>query len=243
MRMKIAYAALSALHVLDVGEGDARRALARIIEIKLVSWRDTRHRRRDPRRCWSRWRQQIRPASCARPRRSSAPSGTPPARNRPAGRIRPSSRTFSTSSCSGPTTPTSAGEPSSGRNTCTTPSSAMSCSACFSFLAFIASMQPHAAQDFRREVRHADEIRAPRLRSACRRCAACRGWGCRPCRRQRPHRRCARSCAKKNTRRRRRHRLAGAHLLDLHAARELAGAKPHEGDAVAVVRDPCSPGS
>jgi hypothetical protein len=29
--------------------------------------------------------------------------------------------------------------------------------------------------------------------------------------------------------------LAGAHLLHLHAAGELAGAQPHEGDAVAVV--------
>jgi hypothetical protein len=68
-----------------------------------------------------------------------------------------SSRTRSTSSCSGPTTPTSAGEPSCGRNTCTTPSSASCCSASFSFLAFIASGQPHAAQDFRREARHAEE--------------------------------------------------------------------------------------
>src|SRR5215208_1586960 len=50
------------------------------------------------------------------------------------------SRTFSTSSCSGPTTPTRAGEPSSGRKTCTTPSSASSCSACLSFFAFIASI-------------------------------------------------------------------------------------------------------
>ena len=30
--------------------------------------------------------------------------------------------------------------------------------------------------------------------------------------------------------------LAGAHMHDLHAARKLAGADPHEGDAVAVVR-------
>ena len=37
--------------------------------------------------------------------------------------------------------------------------------------------------------------------------------------------------------------FSGAHLLDLHAARELARAQPHEGDAVAVVRDPCWPGS
>ena len=49
------------------------------------------------------------------------------------------SRSVSTSSCSAPTTPTIAAAPSCGRNTCTTPSSAICCSASRSFLAFIAS--------------------------------------------------------------------------------------------------------
>jgi chromate reductase len=74
------------------------------------------------------------------------------------------------------------------RNTCTTPSSDICCSASFSFLAFIASVEPDAAHDFRREARHADEGRCPRPRSACRRSAACRGWECRRRRRQRPRR-------------------------------------------------------
>jgi hypothetical protein len=49
------------------------------------------------------------------------------------------SRACNTSSCSEPTTPTSAGEPSCGRNTCTTPSSAICCSASRSCFALIAS--------------------------------------------------------------------------------------------------------
>jgi hypothetical protein len=49
------------------------------------------------------------------------------------------SRSASTSSCSAPTTPTIAAAPSWGRNTCTTPSSAICCSASRSFFAFIAS--------------------------------------------------------------------------------------------------------
>src|SRR6202051_2681816 len=67
-----------------------------------------------------------------------------------------SSRAFSTSSCSGPTTPTKAGAPSRGRNTCTTPSSDICCSASFSFFAFIASVRRthqsclHAAGQFAR---------------------------------------------------------------------------------------------
>src|ERR1700755_97581 len=47
-----------------------------------------------------------------------------------------SRRALSTSSCSGPTTPTSAGAPSRGRNTCTTPSSDICCQASLSFFAF-----------------------------------------------------------------------------------------------------------
>ncbi len=48
-------------------------------------------------------------------------------------------RLASTSICSSPTTPTTGGEPSSGRNTCTTPSSASSSSAFLSFFASIGS--------------------------------------------------------------------------------------------------------
>ena len=44
-----------------------------------------------------------------------------------------------------------------------------------------------------------------------------------------------RSCAKKNCGAVQCDELAGAHQLGLHAARELAGAHPHEGDAIAVV--------
>jgi hypothetical protein len=52
-------------------------------------------------------------------------------------RAAPSARRAATA----PTTPTSAGAPSRGRNTCTTPSSDICCSASFSFFAFIASVR------------------------------------------------------------------------------------------------------
>ncbi len=45
----------------------------------------------------------------------------------------------------------------------------------------------------------------------------------------------ARSCAKKNCGDGQAHVLAGAHQLDLHAARQLARTQPREGDAVAMV--------
>ena len=122
-----------------------------------------------------------------------------------------------------------------GRKTWTTPSSAICCSASRSFLAFMASSSGRGAGFPARSSARRGR-RCPRPRSACRRCAACRGSGCRRCRRRRPRRRCARSWAKKNCGALSAHRLAGAHQLRLHAARQLARADAHEGDAVAVVR-------
>ncbi len=57
--------------------------------------------------------------------------------------------------------------------------------------------------------------------------------GIRPRRRHRPRRRSP-VLGEEELRRRERDRLAGAHELGLHAAAELAGADPHEGDAVPV---------
>jgi hypothetical protein len=79
-----------------------------------------------------------------------------------------------------------------GENSCTTPSSAICCSASFSFLAFIASPSGRGAGfPARSWARRGTGF--PRPRSACRRCAACRGWGCRPRRRHRLRRRSMRS--------------------------------------------------
>ena len=95
--------------------------------------------------------------------------------------------------------------------------------------------QPHAAQDFRREVRHADEIDvlalgqrvADRHRAVVGDADHVAGIGLvgdRAVLREEELRRVERD------------RLAGADLLDLHAAGELARAQPRERDAVAVVR-------
>ncbi len=61
----------------------------------------------------------------------------------------------STSSCNGPTTPTKAGEPSFGRNTWATPSSASCCQRLFQLLCLHRVGQANAPQDFRREIGHA----------------------------------------------------------------------------------------
>ena len=145
------------------------------------------------------------------------------------------SRTRSTSSCSGPTTPTSAGEPSCGRNTCTTPSSAICCSASFSFFAFMAS-----GSRTRRRISGAKLGTPTKLMSSpsvsvspiahravvgdADHVAGIGLVGDRAVLREEELRRVERD------------RLAGAHLLDLHAAGELARAQPRERDAVAVVR-------
>ena len=79
------------------------------------------------------------------------------ARSRSAGRIRRASRSFSTSSCSAPTTPTIAGEPSCGRKTCTTPSSRHLLQRLAQLLRLHGVAELDAAQDLRREARHAAE--------------------------------------------------------------------------------------
>src|SRR6185437_5581792 len=119
-----------------------------------------------------------------------------------------SSRALSTSSCNGPTTPTSAGAPSRGRNTWTTPSSDICCRASFSFFAF----GERVADAERAVVGNADDVAGIGL---VRDRAVLGEEELRACQR---------------------HALAGAHELRLHAAAELAGTQPREGDAVAVVR-------
>ena len=95
--------------------------------------------------------------------------------------------------------------------------------------------EPHAAHDFRREARHADEVERLALGQGV---ADAQGAVIRD----------ADDVAgiglvgdravlgEEEVRRVQADRLAGAHVLRLHAARELAGAQPREGDAVAVVR-------
>ena len=127
-----------------------------------------------------------------------------------------------------------AGEPSSGENSCTTPSSAICCSASFSFLAFIASpsrtrrrisgakfgtprkqdvlaLGQRVADAQRAVVGDADHVAGIGLVGGDAR------------------------AGEEELRRRQAHRLAGAHQLGLHAALQLARADAHEGDAVAVV--------
>ena len=94
--------------------------------------------------------------------------------------------------------------------------------------------QPHAPQDFRREARHADEIDLLALGQRIADpdgamvgnaddVAGIRLFGQRAVLREEELRRVERD------------RFAGAHLLDLHAARQLAGAEPRKGDTVAVI--------
>ena len=116
-------------------------------------------RRRDPRRWPSGWP----------PRTASSALrivGRDPARQlefgaRPSSTSRPysaSSRTCSTSSCSGPTTPTSAGEPSVRAEHLHHALLGQLLQRLLQLLGLHRVGQPHAAQDFRREARHADEV-------------------------------------------------------------------------------------
>ena len=94
--------------------------------------------------------------------------------------------------------------------------------------------EPHAAQDFRREVRHAAEqdvlALGQRVADAQRAVVgdadhvAGKGLVGGDA-----------AAGEEELRRRQAHRLAGAHQLGLHAALQLARADAHEGDAVAVV--------
>ena len=72
-------------------------------------------------------------------------------------------------------------------------------------------------------------------RSAYRRRSACRGWGCRRCRRRPPPPPARGPGRRRTSDWRPRGRLPVRTLLQLHAAAEGARAQPHEGDAVAVV--------
>jgi hypothetical protein len=124
-------------------------------------------------------------------------------------------------------------EPSMGRNSCTTPSSAICCSASRSFFAFIASFSltrrriSGAKLGTPLKTMSSPSVSVSPMRSV--------PWfGMPTTSPARPPRRAERSCAKKNCGAER-HRLAGAHQLRLHAARQLARADAHEGDAVAVV--------
>ena len=142
---------------------------------------------------------------------------------------------MSTSSCSGPTTPTSAGAPSRGRNTCTTPSSDICCSASFSFFAFIASVSrtrrtiSGAKLGTPTKVRSSPSVSVSPIRSV--------PWlGMPTTSPAKASSATERSWAKKNCGLDSAHVLAGAHQLGLHAAAELARAQPRERDAVAVVR-------
>ncbi len=100
-------------------------------------------------------------------------------------------------------------------------------------LRFHGVLQLHAAQDLRREARHAAKTRSsPSVR--CRRCGSFRGWECRRCRRHGPR---PPSCgpARRRTAAPTATSACRCAQLRLHAARQLAGADAHEGDAVAVV--------
>jgi hypothetical protein len=76
----------------------------------------------------------------------------------------PRAQGHSTSSCSGPTTRIRAGEPSTGRNTCTTPSSAHLLQRLLELLGLQRVGEALAADDFRRKAWHADEVQRLALR-------------------------------------------------------------------------------
>ena len=145
------------------------------------------------------------------------------------------SRSFSTSSCSAPTTPTMAGEPSSGEKSCTTPSSAICCRASFSFFAFIASSRRTRRRisgekfgtPWKTSCSPSVSVSPMRKRAVVRDADDVAGIG-----------RIGQLALRgeEELRRRQAQLLAGARQPRLHAALQLAGADAGKGDAVAVVR-------
>src|SRR5262249_38270211 len=126
------------LNILDVGEGNSRRAFPGVVEDKLIASHE--HlvivEVLGTTRVVSLHEILEFFSSAAVIQRANWNSGCSKLISRP---YSSDSRTFSTSSCNEPTPPTSAGAPSSGRKTCTPPSSAICCKAFFIFLAFIGS--------------------------------------------------------------------------------------------------------
>ena len=152
------------------------------------------------------------------------------------------SRAFSTSNCNTPTTPTIGADAVAWAEQLHDAFLGQFDQRLAQLLRFHRVVQPDPAEDFRREIRHADEgdILALGQRIADPQGAVVgdaddvAGEGL------------VGDLAfarEEELRRVQRNLLAGAHLLQPHAAHQPAGTDAREGDAVAVVAGPCSPGS